>query len=380
MRGWSACCRRRWLESVLFAAALDEYGPDETFFGLLRTFRKYPDCLNGCLGGVFIDGAGELYTKQAARELVLAANLAGCAFPGKPLVEGTGSLYNQHIQAGLLHLSWEQTYAHQLAQLAQRLLQFELPSFDRPKLLMLHASDNMRSNTVWLGKQVLAHLPATFETKTISLQNGSIHDCRGCSYEACLHFAAQSRCFYGGSISDEVLPAISACDAMLFLCPNYNDAVSANIMALFNRLTNLLVKQDLYQKYLYGIVVSGYSGSDIVARQLLGAMCLNKTAILPPKFCLMQTAHDPGSVRTVAGIDARITEFVKPARLTKQAAGCKIALSFKASLNKRISPNAMRKKSNAGHGHREPGMLGSRRQRLRERTLLSSNLNRKRPQ
>ena len=96
---------------------------------------------------------------------------------------------------------------------------------------------------------------------------------------------------------------------MLFLCPNYNDAVSANIMALFNRLTNLLVKQDLYQKYLYGIVVSGYSGSDIVARQLLGAMCLNKTAILPPKFCLMQTAHDPGSVRMVAGIDARITEF-----------------------------------------------------------------------
>ena len=136
--------------------------------------------------------------------------------------------------------------------------------------------------------------------KTISLQNGSIHDCRGCSYEACLHFAAQSRCFYGGSISDEVLPAISACDAMLFLCPNYNDAVSANIMALFNRLTNLLVKQDLYQKYLYGIVVSGYSGSDIVARQLLGAMCLNKTAILPPDFCLMQTAHDqaPSGLRT----------------------------------------------------------------------------------
>ena len=93
------------------------------------------------------------------------------------------------------------------------------------------------------------------------------------------------------------------------LRPNYNDAVSANIMALFNRLTNLLVKQDLYQKYLYGIVVSGYSGSDIVARQLLGAMCLNKTAILPPDFCLMQTAHDPGSVRTAEGIDARITEF-----------------------------------------------------------------------
>ena len=162
---------------------------------------------------------------------------------------------------------------------------------------------------------MLQRLPSTFETKTISLQNGSIHDCRGCSYEACLHFAAQSRCFYGGSISDDVLPAISRCDAMLFLCPNYNDAVSANLMALFNRLTNLLVRQDLYEKYLYGIVVSGYSGSDIVARQLLGAMCLNKTAILPPDFCLMQTAHDPGSVRTADGIDARITEFA--ARIAK---------------------------------------------------------------
>ncbi len=51
---------------------------------------------------------------------------------------------------------------------------------------------------------MLARLPDAFETKTISLQNGSIHDCRGCSYEACLHFAAQSRCFYGGSISDDV--------------------------------------------------------------------------------------------------------------------------------------------------------------------------------
>ena len=48
---------------------------------------------------------------------------------------------------------------------------------------------------------------------------------------------------------------------------------------------------------------------------LLGAMCLNKTAILPPDFCLMQTAHDPGSVRTADGIDARITEFA--ARIAK---------------------------------------------------------------
>ncbi len=98
---------------------------------------------------------------------------------------------------------------------------------------------------------------------------------------------------------------------MLFLCPNYNDAVSANLMALFNRMTNLLVQHTLYDKYLFGIVVSGYSGGDLVAQQLLGTMCFNKTAILPGRFCLMQTAHDPGSVRKVSGIGRRMAQFAQ---------------------------------------------------------------------
>ena len=32
-----------------------------------------------------IDGDGELYTKEAARQLALSANQSGCLFPGKPL-------------------------------------------------------------------------------------------------------------------------------------------------------------------------------------------------------------------------------------------------------------------------------------------------------
>ena len=41
----------------------------------------------------------------------------------------------------------------------------------------------------------------------------------------------------------------------------------------------------------------------------MGAMCLNKTVMLPPRFCLMQTANDPGSARTMEGIDDRLTQF-----------------------------------------------------------------------
>ncbi len=294
---------------ILFALAMDELGPDETFARWLRWLRGTPCGLQGSVGCILVDGGGELYTKAAAQELALAANGAGCMFPGKPLVEGTGSLYNQHIQAQCLGLTWEETYVRRSRELVERLLRFQMPRFERPRLLMLHASDQRRSNTVWLGREILRRLPEHFHVQEICLQNGAIYDCRGCSYETCLHFSKNGTCFYGGAISQEVLPAIRSCDAMLFLCPNYNDAVSANIMALFNRLTNLLVQQELLDKYLFGVVVSGYSGSDLVARQLLGAMCFNKTAMLPPHFCMMETAHDPDSARQQAGIVERLDAF-----------------------------------------------------------------------
>lgn len=294
---------------ILFVVGVDNQGPGTDFYRLVRWLRRWSNSLNGSVAGIVVDGRGELYTKQAAQTLVMAANTAGCAFLGKPLVEGTGSLYNQHILAKRLGTSWEDTYFRRVRELAQRVLNFTPPTFARPRLLMIHASDNRRSNTVWIGRQVLQQLTAPFSFREVSLQNGTIQDCRGCSYTACLHFAQRNTCFYGGAISTEIIPAIENCDAMLFLCPNYNDAVSANIMALFNRLTNLLTQRDLYDKYLFGIIVSGYSGSDLVAQQLMGAMCFNKTTMLPPRFCLMQTAHDPDSAKHMPGIQEHIQAF-----------------------------------------------------------------------
>lgn len=294
---------------LLFLAHIDAYGEDESLSKLLRLLRRTPGCLSGCIGGIIVDGDGELYTKSVAQVLAFAANLAGCAFPGKPLVEGTGSLYNQHILAKRLSLSWEQTYFTRAKQLAERLLTLQLPRFAAPKLLMLHASDQLHSNTVWMGREVVSRLPAQIQSQEMCLNNGTVYDCRGCSYDSCLHFAQNGGCYYGGAVSEAVLPAIAQCDAMLFLCPNFNDALGANISALINRLTNLLVKQELSEKYLFGIVVSGYSGSDLVARQLLGSMCLNKTAILPPEFCLMHTAHDPNSAKNSPNIAQKLDAF-----------------------------------------------------------------------
>ena len=96
---------------------------------------------------------------------------------------------------------------------------------------------------------------------------------------------------------------------MVLLCPNYNDALSANLTAAINRLTALFRTRRFYDKALFGLVVSGYSGSDLVAQQLISAMNMNKSFYLPPRFCLMETANDMGAALKLEGIDSRTAAF-----------------------------------------------------------------------
>lgn len=305
---------------VLFALAVDALGPDEHAAALLRFLRASPDAMEGSVCGMLIDGAGELHTKRLARTLALAANAAGCLLPGKPLVEATGSLSNWHVQARSRGVSPIEAYRIAARELALRLQNFAPPrKAARPKVLLLHASDRTTSNTLQIGSAVCDLLRPDCDVTEIPLQNGEVYDCRGCSYRTCAHYAAQNSCFYGGSIISDVYPALTACDALLLLCPNYNDSVSANVMACINRLTGLLVYNNLYDKYLYAVVVSGYSGSDLVAEQVLGALCLNKTFMLPPRFCLLQTANDPGDAMRAPGMPERIKAFADAMRRAVRA-------------------------------------------------------------
>lgn len=296
-------------ERVLFALQLSEHGLDADICALIAYLRQNKGAMEGAFGAMIIDGAGELYTKQTADMLAFAANIAGCHFPGKPLVEATATLENWRVQAARRVVEPAEAYRQAARELANRLVSFEPAKLRRPKLLLLHASDHATSNTLQIGSAIKARLESKCEIREISLQNGAIHDCRGCSYRTCAHFARQNSCFYGGVITNDVYPAINECDALLLLCPNYNDSVSANILAFINRLTSVLVYNSLYDKYLYAIVVSGYSGGDLVAQQVLGALCLNKTFMLPPRFAFLQTANNPGEAMQTAGIQERIDAF-----------------------------------------------------------------------
>jgi len=297
-------------EKLLFAVALDQQGCSAAYYRLLSALRHGSGLLEGCTAGLVVAGEGELFTKDVARDLVLAANLAGCAFVGRPLVEATGSLRNFQVQAEIHGTNEASAFRLAVEELIDRLLYWPPPPPIR-KLLALHASSRSTSNTLALWELVKRNLPDSVEVREVCLRNGTVADCNGCAYTTCLHFGEQGGCFYGGPMVDEVFPALRECDALVMLCANYNDALSANLTAFVNRLTALFRQNRFYDKRLYGLIVSGYSGGDLLARQLISGLNMNKSFYLPPNFCMFETANEKGSLIQLPGVANRGAAFAQ---------------------------------------------------------------------
>ena len=347
---------------VLFVISLGRAGVNLEYMKLLRLLRENRTMLEGYAGGVITDGESDLYTKAVSRELVFTANLSGCAFVGRPLVEGTRTLSNFSVVAQILSTDAETAYRRSAAELVREILAFARKggagapgshflgsggtlgqgqentaagkaavtgtgadagkdagkaagagdAAPRKKLLVLHASIRQTSNTLALWNRTEQYLKdAPLDIRIISLQNGTLYDCAGCPYHTCLHYGEKGSCFYGGVMADEVYPAVREADAIVMLCANYNDALSANLTAFINRLTALFRQVRFYDKALFAVVVSGYSGSDIVAEQLIAALNMNKTFYLPPRFALLETANNAGQAVKLPGIEERIRAFAE---------------------------------------------------------------------
>ncbi len=293
---------------IIFAIPTGASGINLEFYRLIRFLRENSGFLDGFVGGVLTDSKNDLYSKSVAKDLVFAANLAGCAFVGRPLVEGTRTLSNYSIIAGNLGTDLMGAYLESAKGLVKEVLETNFAKKECPKLLVLHASSHKTSNTYAIWNRVKEKLSG-IEIKEIGLRNGTLSDCSGCPYKMCLHFGERGSCFYGGVMVEDVYPAVRAADAVLMLCPNYNDALSANLTAFINRLTSLFRTTRFYDKSLFAIVVSGYSGSDIVAGQLIAALNMNKTFYLPGHFAMMETANDAGAAMKLSGIEERMDVF-----------------------------------------------------------------------
>ena len=293
-------------KKIIFAVHLGESGVNLEYYRLLQQIRLDLNMFEGAVGGIIIDGEGELFTKNLGRELAFAANMSGMTFPGKPLVEATADLYNYNIQAKNLGTSNMQAYMESARKLFIKVLEFE--KLDKAKkILALHSGQRGKSNSITLWDMAKEHISG--EIQEISLRNGEVFDCQGCGYEVCKNFGERDKCFYGGVITKSVYPTILEVDAVVLICPNYNDALGANLTAFVNRLTALFITKDFSKKKVYGIVVSGYSGGDIVGGQIISGLNMNKAFVLPPRAILTETANNPGSIRERHGIMEKAAIF-----------------------------------------------------------------------
>lgn len=268
------------------------------------------DSLEGSSAVILLHSPNELYTKSTAAFVVFLLNRLGCRFPGHPAVEATGSLINFSTWRKSKNASLQEICTELCSSLGERFAAYDPKPVSMPNILALHSSFSSTSNTLALWNLVKAQLN-NCEIQELHVENGKVLDCKGCSFRTCTYYSVKNSCFYGGMMVQEILPAIEKADAVLWLCPNYNDAVSANLTAVINRMTALYRKTPFYGKTLFSIIVSGNSGSDSVARQLADALCINKGFNLPPRFSLMATANDPGAVLELPGIREAAGEFAR---------------------------------------------------------------------
>ena len=296
---------------IVFAVELNKIGFSNNLANIFeKLYNKGSNSLKESDGILLIHSEDELLTKSASQSIIFHANRLGCRFIGRPLVEATGNLNNFYPMLKVYEKPLEDICLNSCEELGMRFLNDQIENISHPKILILHSSNRKTSNSLTLWDIVKKNL-INCDIKEVHIENGTITDCKGCPYKTCKHYGKQTSCFYGGFVVEEIYPAILETDSILFICPNYNDSISANMMAVINRMTALFRKTKFYDKTLFSIIVSGYSGSDILAKQLISSLNINKTFRLPPYFSLMATANDRGTIKNVPHIKEKAKKFAE---------------------------------------------------------------------
>lgn len=299
-------------KKILFVMELGSTNFDLPMLNFFQEiYYKDENFFQDSIAAVLVHSFTELGTKDCTQHLIFLANNLGCTFIGHPVVEATGSLRNFLTWKKVLQKPLSDICSIMSSKLGKRLYEYSNPKKNSDKkLTVLYSSPHKVSNTLDLWHMCTRYL-TDFKIKEIQVENGKVLDCNGCNYKLCLHYGKQNSCFYGGFMVENILPAIEEADSIVWLCPNYNDAVAANLTATINRLTVLYHKMSFHNKSMFGVIVSGNSGSDCVAKQLIGALNINKGFRLPSHGIITETANDPKSIFKVRDIDLKIKNFAQ---------------------------------------------------------------------
>lgn len=310
--------REAWPEDyrgrkLLFAVELDEIGSDFEFLAYLKSLAESKPNFEDAHAALLINASTELFSKTFAKYAIFNLNQLGLAFIGKPLVEALPEEVNLKTWQKHTPGTRPEILERLCKDLGYRLSQARRDKPTRLRLMILHNSDIRTSNTLMLTHKVIQRLEGSLgdrlKVEEIRLEDGTIRDCRGCTFHTCMSFAENKACFYSGDKFSQIFASIEETDAILWVCPNYNDTISAVLMATINRMSGIYRTVRLDQKRIYGVVVSANSGGDSVAMQLIDGLCLNKGFMLPPYFALIEIANEPLSVLRNRGIDARLEAF-----------------------------------------------------------------------
>jgi len=296
-------------EKLVLAFSTDSIGSNNNLMKFIKELKDNNVFFNNSYGALLVNSESDLYSKTLSQQVVFLMNQIGLAFIGQPMIET--------IKDYLNYETWQKVYTDktleeiceiQISNLAKRFYNFKKNIVKNPKILVLHASSHHTSNTLMLWNMVKEHLEGS-TINEIEIEDGQITDCNGCPFEMCLHFAEKNSCYYGGVILENILPAIEESDYIVWICPNYNDSISAKLMAVINRMTVLYRRMSLHEKTIFSVIISGNSGSDSVAKQLISGLNLNKGMILAPAFAIMEIANDSGKIVEVKGIEERAANF-----------------------------------------------------------------------
>lgn len=307
------------LSKKIFIIELDEVGDNAEAQHYLKSqmlhFKSTGQCdFTDCIAALVVLSSDECYTKSYAKKFIFLANTMGCEFIGHPLVERVKDRRNFMTWSKVMEMPLSEIEKLQIERLIQRLDQYQTIEKEHLNFLVLHAGHKDISNTLMLWEKIKAplvqHYKGTISIQELHVEEGKITDCYGCSFETCTYYSLESSCFYGGFVVESLFPSIEKADVIIWICPNYNDSISAKLMAVVNRLTALYRKISFNDKYILSVIVSGNSGNDSVAGQLIGALNINKGFRLPPQFAAMAIANDPGEILNVENLENRVSDYV----------------------------------------------------------------------